>query len=174
MNNYDACRHSNEQTMCRHESSDTPKCDHQTCLQKLYRNEIYEKRNLNCESPTDVCVHKCEMHFCGHTCECEYITLHDTHITQGLRETRIRYSRVYHPCPTDREIALNMQTNTPFVAFIQTLINKGANFVLSANFAFWIVRTLFVPILQFRYFLVRKWSVWQFTAYEAIWRFIQL
>ncbi|CAK1549643.1 unnamed protein product [Leptosia nina] len=99
---------------------------------------------------------------CTHCARDVYeFTLHDTHIAHAqLRETRIHYSRVYHPCPTEaRDIALNMQTDRPFIAFIQTIINKGANFVLSANFAFWIVRTLFVPILQFRYFLVRKWSV---------------
>ncbi|XP_038222126.1 uncharacterized protein LOC119839755 [Zerene cesonia] len=81
----------------------------------------------------------------------------------GVRESNIRYecgvreSRIRYEC-TGCALSV-VEPERTMVAALQTLIKKGANFVLSANFAFWIVRTLFVPILQFRYFLVRKWSV---------------
>lgn len=96
--------------------------------------------------------------------------LRDTHLTHVLevRDTHLNDREVSRDERTIRDVSairaratdvsVSVESDEQTATFI-TLIKKGANFVLSANFAFWLVRTLFVPILHFRYLLVRKWNV---------------
>lgn len=84
---------------------------------------------------------------------------HDTRVTNDTRVTRdVRTIRDINTIRARaNDVTIPLESNEQKATFI-TIIKKGANFVLSANFAFWLVRTLFVPILHIRY-LVRKWNV---------------
>ncbi|CAH2066086.1 unnamed protein product, partial [Iphiclides podalirius] len=66
----------------------------------------------------------------------------DTPSTDGEHENRngreIRNVRS-HDAVAAHASESNPRPTNPLAAFLETIIKKGANFVLSANFAFWII-----------------------------------